>query len=84
MVSSKDQQIADLVSELAEVRERLAKLDDVLAIEKGKLKDVWRMNSEQLAEYDKELTSKNAQIAKLQSQLSACLPLDPLNLRLVP
>ena len=79
VVSSKDEQIASLESELEAAREKLLTLGTALANEKGKLKDVWRMNCEQLAAYDEELTSKDAQIEELHARLCELPPTRPLD-----
>ena len=83
VVSSKDEQIASLESELEAARERLSMLDSASATEKGKM-DVWRMNCEQLA---RMMRSLRPRMLRLQSYMPAYqhyLPLDPLTPQLVP
>jgi len=45
-------------------------LKDELKREKEKVKNVWHMNCEQLAQYDEEISEKDALIAQLRARLA--------------
>ena len=89
VVMLKDSKIENLENQIRETNERLASLERALSKEKDKLKGVWRMNCEQLAACDEELTSKDAEIAQLRTRLTSSTPpprrpLDPAASEFVP
>ena len=65
----------------------MATLEEALVKEKDKLKGIWRMNCEQLAAYDQEITAKDTEIAQLKSRLAVVpsgRPLDPIAASFIP
>ena len=87
MVGIKDLEIENLKSDLSTMNERVATLEEALVKEKDKLKGIWRMNCEQLAAYDQEITAKDTEIAQLKSRLAVVpigRPLDPIAASFIP
>ena len=65
----------------------MATLEEALVKEKDKLKSIWKMNCEQLAAYDQEITAKDTEIAHLKSRLAVVptgRPLDPIAAGFIP
>ena len=62
------QQAESRSSETTPTQEELVKLQDLQA-EKERTRQIWRMNCQQLAEYDGALTAKDQEIAELKTRL---------------
>ena len=58
-----------LESELTAAQPEVSRLSDGLEEEKGKRRSAWRLHCQQLAQWDAELTSGDAEIARLKARL---------------
>ena len=61
--------VASLLGESADATREVSEMKESVKREKEKVREIWRLNCEQLAQYDAECTSKDAEIVVLKAKI---------------
>ena len=64
------QSVTDITGERDKLGEELEATQQQLELKKARVKELWRMSCEQVAEHDAMITSKDEEIARLKAQLA--------------